>query len=464
MSGADLTAAPSPPVESRADLVQALAKGAKPPAEWRIGTEHEKFSYYVASNQPVPYEGANGISALLAGVAAKTGASPLIDNGNVIGLKGPDGWGISLEPGGQFELSGAPVVSIHDTARETAEHIRVANEVAAPLGIGFLGMGSIPTWTLDDIPLMPKSRYAIMRPYMDKVGTLGSSMMMRTCTIQANLDFSSEADMVKKFRVALALQPVASAIFANSPFVDGQPSGYLSFRSNIWLNTDAARTGMLPFVFEDGFGFDRYVDYALDVPMYFVIRDGRYVNVAGESFRRFLEGGLPQLPGEKPSVADWEHHLSTAFPEVRLKSFLEMRGADMGKAELIPALAAFWTGLLYDSISLDAAWDVVKHWTAADRQVLRNAVPKTALHTPIPGPKLRFGTVADLAREIVGIAQAGLVRRGLTNAAGDDETVYLEPIEKILTVEAKTPAEDLLALYEGAWAHDLSPIFETNRI
>jgi glutamate--cysteine ligase len=464
MSGADLTAPPSPPVESRDDLVHALAKGAKPPAEWRIGTEHEKFSFYLGTNRPVPYEGENGIRALLAGFAARTGASPTVDNGNVIGLKGPDGWNISLEPGGQFELSGAPVASIHDTARETTEHIAIANEVAEPLGIGFLGMGVVPNWALNDIHLMPKSRYAIMRPYMDKVGTLGSSMMMRTCTIQANLDFGSEADMVKKLRLALALQPIATALFANSPFVDARPAGCLSFRSHIWLHTDNARTGMLPFAFEDGFGFERYVDYALDVPMYFVIRDGRYVNVAGESFRAFLGGALPQLPGEKPTVADWENHLSTAFPEVRLKSFLEMRGADMGTAEYIPALAAFWAGLLYDELSLDSAWDLVKHWTAADRATLRNAVPETALHTPIPGSKIRFGTVADLAREIVGISHAGLVRRGLTNEAGEDETVYLEPIEKSLALGANTPADDLLTLYNGAWNFDVNPAFERNRL
>jgi glutamate--cysteine ligase len=463
MSGADLTAPPSPPVESRADLVNVLASGAKPPAEWRIGTEHEKFPFYLGTNRPVPYGGDNGIAALLEGVAERTSANPVVDNEHVIGLKGPEGWNISLEPGGQFELSGAPVVSIHDTARETAAHIALSNAVAEPLGIGFLGMGAIPNWALHDIPLMPKSRYAIMRPYMDRVGTLGSSMMMRTCTIQANLDFDSEADMVKKFRVALALQPVATALFANSPFIDAQPSGFLSFRSNIWLNTDAARTGMLPFVFEDGFGFERYVDYALDVPMYFIIRNGRYVNVAGESFRAFLDGALPQLPGDKPTIKDWEHHLSTAFPEVRLKSFLEMRGADMGTAEFIPALSAFWTGLLYDELSLDAAWDLVKHWTAADRAVLRNAVPKTALHTPIPGSKLQFGTVADLAREVVGISEAGLVRRAVTNADGLDETVYLRPLENILR-EAKTPAEELLALYDGEWDGDVNSVFDRNRL
>jgi len=310
---------------------------------------------------------------------------------------------------------------------------------------------------------MPKSRYGIMKPYMEKVGTLGTSMMFRSATIQANLDFSSEADMVKKLRVSVALQPVATALFANSPFVDGKDSGFLTFRSQIWLNTDAARTGMLPFAFEEGMGFERYVDYALDVPMYFVIRDGRYINVAGESFRAFLEGNLPQLPGEKPTVKDWEDHLSTLFPEVRLKQFLEMRGADMGDEAAITALPALWTGLLYDDIALDAAWDLVKDWTEYDRQALRNGVPRQALQTPVPGNDLRFGTVGDLAREMVGIASAGLARRAIKNALGQDESIYLATLEETLRL-GKTPAERWLDLYRGEWAGDITRIFEAAEI
>jgi glutamate--cysteine ligase len=459
MSGALM---PVSPVESRADLIDAIASGAKPRAEWRVGTEHEKFSFYLEGNRPVPYEGERGIGALLAGVKAATGSAPVYDGGAVIGLKHGQR-AISLEPGGQFELSGAPLVSIHETLAEAAGHLDVSKVVAKTLGIDFLGIGTVPTWSVAEIPAMPKSRYAIMKPYMEKVGTLGTSMMFRSCTIQANVDFDSEADMVKKLRVALALQPIATALFANSPFIDGKLTGYLSFRSHIWLNTDAARTGMLPFVFEEGMGYERYVDYALDVPMYFVVRGGKYINCAGESFRAFLDGRLPQLPGEKPYIEDWENHLSTIFPEVRLKHFLEMRGADMGNLEAIPALSALWTGLLYDEIALNAAWDIIRNWTHADREVLRANVPETALHTEAPGRKLRYGHVSDIARDVVGIAEAGLLRRALLNAKGEDETIYLRPLETTLTLN-KTPAERLIDLYNGEWGGDVSKAFETNRL
>jgi glutamate--cysteine ligase len=390
------------------------------------------------------------------------GGTPIVDSGAVIGLDCGAG-AISLEPGGQFELSGAPVATIHDTAAEMDRHLTLVNRIAGPLGIGFLGLGAAPTWSVADIPAMPKSRYAIMKPYMEKVGTLGTSMMFRTCTVQANLDFASEADMVKKLRVALSLQPVVTALFANSPFVDGAPSEYLSFRSHIWLHTDDARTGMLPFAFEDGMGYERYVDYALDVPMYFVVRNGRLIDCAGESFRAFLDGKLPQLPGEKPYIEDWENHLSTLFPEVRLKRFLETRGADMGSRDSIPALAALWTGLLYDEIALDSAWEIVSHWGAADRQRLRTTVPATGLHTEAPGRHLRYGRLSDVARDMVGIAEAGLVRRGRKNADGADETIYLRPLEETLTLN-KSPAERLLELYRGEWGGDVRKVFEANRI
>ncbi len=459
MSGA---AAPSTPVESRADLVEALSRGCKPADQWRVGTEHEKFSFRVGENTPVAYDGDRGIGALLAGLAAETGGTPIHDGSAVIGLKLASG-AISLEPGGQLELSGAPLATVHETATEAREHMAAANRAAAPLGIGFLGLGAAPTWAVGQIPLMPKSRYAIMAPYMEKVGSLGTSMMFRTSTIQSNLDFGSEADMVRKFRVSLALQPIVTALFANSPFVDGAISPWQSFRSQVWLHTDAARTGMLPFVFEDGFGFERYVDFALDVPMYFVVRNGRFVDCSGESFRDFLEGRLPQLPGEKPLVSDWEDHLSTIFPEVRLKQFLEMRGADMGSLEAIPALSALWTGLLYDEIALEAAWDIVRHWDAGDRQRLREAAPVTALHTEAPGRRLRYGTVRDIARDIVGIAEAGLVRRGRLNDAGEDETIYLRPLEETL-IDGRTPAERLVDLCRTEWGGDVGRVFESNRL
>jgi len=461
MAGAS---SPPPLIESRADLIEALERGCKPKSEWRVGTEHEKHVFHRNPLRPVTYEGPNGIHELLAGIEAETGWHPFYDHDNPIGLRnlGPSG-GISLEPGGQFELSGAPMETLHDAAIEVAEHLAVSRKIGSRLGIHFLGLGVTPLWSVAEIPAMPKSRYGIMKPYMEKVGTLGTSMMFRSATIQANLDFSSEADMVKKLRVSVALQPVATALFANSPFVDGKESGYLSFRSHIWLNTDAARTGMLPFAFEEGMGFERYVDYALDVPMYFVIRNGQYVNVAGESFRTFLEGNLPQLPGEKPTVKDWEDHLSTLFPEVRLKQFLEMRGTDMGDEAAITALPALWTGILYDDIALDAAWDLVKDWTEFDRQHLRNEVPRLALQTPVPGNDLRFGTVGDLAREMVAIASAGLARRDIKNPMGKDESIYLACLEETLRL-GKTPAERWLDLYRGEWGGDLTRIFDAAEI
>ncbi|WP_029041764.1 glutamate--cysteine ligase [Cucumibacter marinus] len=444
----------SAPIESKADLIEALSSGSKPKSDWRVGTEHEKFVFYADSLGPVPYEGENGIGALLDGVAKKTGWSPLYDRDKVIGLTDTrTGASISLEPGGQFELSGAALSNLHDTCSETHRHLTVLREVADPMGIKFLGIGVTPDWAVTDIPVMPKSRYGIMAPYMREVGTLGTSMMFRSCTVQANLDFSSEADMVKKLRVSLALQPIATALFANSPFVDGKPSGFLSFRSQIWLHTDPDRTGMLPFAFEEGMSFERYVDYALDVPMYFVIRNGQYVNCAGESFRAFLRGELPQLPGEKPLKRDWEDHLSTIFPEVRLKRFLEMRGADCGPWEEICALPALWTGLLYDEDSLEGAWDLVKDWTAEERWQLRKDVPVKALET-----EFRDGTVHDLTRLVLPLAQAGLERRNLRNWEDMDETMHLAPLRRVVET-GKTQAERLLDCYHGPWEGDIKRVY-----
>ena len=451
MAGADTF---SPLIESRADLIEAMSRGAKPESEWRIGTEHEKHVFHTNPLRPVEYEGPNGIRALLDGVQAETGWEPFYDGENPIGLRNDTIGGISLEPGGQFELSGAPQVDLHASADELAEHMRVTKKVAAPLDIHFLGLGVTPIWSVDQIPAMPKSRYGIMKPYMEKVGTLGTSMMFRSCTVQTNLDFSSEADMVKKLRVSVALQPIATALFANSPFSEGRDSGYLSFRSHIWLNTDDARTGMLPFAFDEGFGFEQYADYALDVPMYFVIRDGQYVNVAGESFRAFLKGELPQLPGEKPTIKDWEDHLSTIFPEVRLKQFLEMRGADMGDEKSVTALSAFWTGLLYDEVSLEAAYELIEPWSNDERDNMRREVPRLGLETPHDR-----SNVYDIAAQSVGIAEAGLVRRNRLNAQGKDETIHLAPLEKTIRL-AKSPAERWLDKFRGEWNGDLTPIFK----
>jgi len=451
MAGADTF---SPLIESRADLIEAMSRGAKPESEWRIGTEHEKHVFHTDPLRPVTYEGPDGVHALLMGMAERTGWEPFFDGDNPIGLWDPVAHGgISLEPGGQFELSGAPQPDLHASAAETAEHMRLAKEVGAPLDIHFLGLGVTPLWSVKDIPAMPKSRYGIMTPYMDKVGTLGTSMMYRSCTVQTNLDFSSEADMVKKLRVSVALQPVATALFANSPFADGRDTGYLSYRSHIWLNTDNDRTGMLPFAFEEGFGFEQYADYALDVPMYFVIREGKYINVAGESFRAFLKGELPQLPGEKPTRRDWNYHLGTIFPEVRLKQYLEMRGADMGDEAHVTALSAFWTGLLYDTVSLEAAWDLVRNWTDEDREYLRREVPRLGLTTPFDR-----SSIFDIAAQAVGIAEAGLVRRARVNAEGKDETIYLAPLEETIRT-GKAPAQRWLDRYRGEWNGDVTQVF-----
>ena len=442
----------SPLIEGRDDLLATFAAGEKPREAWLIGTEHEKFVYRTSDHRAPSYEEPGGIRDLLMGLT-EFGWKPVVESGNVIALTGPDGT-ISLEPAGQFELSGAVVENLHLTCVEAGRHLNQCKAIGERLGIGFLGLGMWPDKTRADLPVMPKGRYEIMLNYMPKVGSLGLDMMLRTCTIQTNLDYRSEADMVQKFRVGLALQPVATALFANSPFTEGKPNGYLSYRSHIWEDTDPDRTGMLPFVFEDGFGYERYCDYALDVPMYFVFRDGKYVDVAGESFRAFLEGKLPQLPGEKPRISDFIDHLSTIFPEVRLKSFLEMRGADGGPWSRICALPALWVGLLYDDEALDAAWDLVKNWTNDEHEELRHHVPKLALQAPSPGG----GTVHDLARKVLEIASHGLTRRARLNSAGDNETGFLDPLNEIVGT-GKTPAERLLDLYHGEWQGDLSRVY-----
>jgi glutamate--cysteine ligase len=443
----------SPPIESRADLLSVFGGGEKPRADWRIGTEHEKFVYRLADHRAPSYDERGGIRDLLKGLT-EYGWEPVEEGGNVIALKGADG-AISLEPAGQFELSGAALQNLHQTCAEAARHLDQCKAVGERLGLGFLGLGMWPDKRREDLPVMPKGRYAIMLRYMPEVGSLGLDMMLRTCTIQVNLDYSSEADMVKKFRAGLALQPVATALFANSPFTEGKPNGYKSFRSHIWEDTDPDRTGMLPFVFEDGFGYERYCDYALDVPMYFVFRDGKYIDVAGESFCAFLDGKLPQLPREKPRLTDWTDHLSTAFPEVRLKSFLEMRGADGGRWSRICALPALWVGLLYDSEALDAAWDLVKHWSIGERERLRHEVPRLALEAVTPdGHSMR-----DFAGRVLDIAAGGLTRRAQLNSAGDNEGGFLDPLRDVIAT-GMTPADRLLAKYHGEWQGDVSRIYD----
>ena len=373
---------------------------------------------------------------------------------NVIALSGSDG-AVSLEPAGQLELSGAPLENLHQTCAETGRHLDQVKAIGAKTGKGFLGLGMWPDKTREELPIMPKGRYEIMLRHMPRVGTMGLDMMLRTCTIQVNLDYSSEADMVKKFRTSLALQPLATALFANSPFTEGKPNGFLSYRSHIWTDTDAARTGMLGFVFEDGFGYDRYAEYMLDVPMYFVYRDGKYIDASGLSFRDFLKGELSVLPGELPTQSDWVDHLSTAFPEVRLKSFLEMRGADGGPWNKICALPALWVGLLYDQTALDSAWDLVKDWDMDGREALRSAVPKLGLDSPIPGG----GTLKDIAAEVLAISRAGLNARGRLNTSGDNESGFLNPLDDIVRT-GKVPAQVLLDKFHGEWGGDLSRVYE----
>lgn len=441
-----------PLIESRDQLVAAFAKGEKPKDRWRIGTEHEKFVYATDDFHAPSYEEKGGIHTLLIGLT-RYGWEPVYEGGQIIALAGRDGT-ISLEPAGQLELSGAPLDNLHETCAETGRHLEQVKYVGERLGLGFLGLGMWPDKTRAELPIMPKGRYEIMLRHMPRVGSLGLDMMLRTCTIQTNLDYGSEADMAQKFRVSLALQPLATALFANSPFTEGKPNGFLSYRSHIWSDTDPGRTGMLPFVFEDGFGYERYADYALDVPMYFVFREGRYIDAAGLSFRDFLEGKLSVLPGEKPTEKDWEDHLSTAFPEVRMKSFLEMRGADGGPWNRICALPALWVGLLYDQNALDAAWDLVKDWSMDARQTLRDSVPKLGLDAPIGDGR----TLRDIAGAVLGIARGGLAARARLNSAGDNETGYLSALEEVVA-SGKTHAERLLERYHGEWGGDLSRVY-----
>jgi glutamate--cysteine ligase len=440
------------PISSRADLVAFIAAGCKLRAQWRIGTEHEKFVYSMREHKPLPYDGPSSIRALLEGMT-RFGWTPVLEGENIIGLS-QDGATLSLEPGGQFELSGAPVQTVHQTCVEVNTHRNQVREVCAEIGAGCLGVGYAPTWTLAEVPMMPKGRYEIMRRYMPRVGGYGLEMMFRTCTVQSNFDFSSESDMVQKLRVALALQPVATALFANSPFREGKPNGFMSYRSQIWTDVDNQRAGMLPFAFESGFGFERYVDYALDVPMYFIYRNGRYIDVAGKSFRDFLAGRVPELKGIEPQRSDWADHLTTLFPEARIKSYLEVRGADGGTWRRICGLPALWAGIFYDQTALDAAWDLVKDWTAEERETLRASVPKLAFRTPF-----RNTTVLELARRMLEIASQGLRARAMLDSAGSSEDGYLQPLTEIVQ-RGQTRAEELLALYHGEWGGDLSRLFE----
>ncbi|MXP08893.1 glutamate--cysteine ligase [Pseudoblastomonas halimionae] len=442
-----------PVIESRDQLIAPFIGGEKPKSDWRIGTEHEKLVFRTKDKRAPSYDEPGGIRDILLGLR-DYGWEPIEEGGKVIAMAGDDGT-VSLEPAGQLELSGAQLENLHDTCAETGRHLQQVKAVAEDFEVGFLGLGMWPDKTREDLPVMPKGRYEIMMRHMPRVGSLGLDMMLRTCTIQVNLDYGSEADMVKKFRTGLALQPLATALFANSPFTEGKPNGYLSYRSHIWSDTDPHRTGMLPFVFDDDFGYERWADYMLDVPMYFVFREGRYIDAAGHSFRDFLKGELEVLPGELPTESDWWDHLSTAFPEVRLKSFLEMRGADGGPWSRICALPAFWVGLMYEQDALDAAWDLVKDWSVEEREELRNAVPKLALDAPIPGG----GKLQDLAKDVMAICRKGLNTRARLNASGDNEAGFLETLDEIVA-SGKVPAQRLLDKYHGDWNGDIERVYK----
>jgi glutamate--cysteine ligase len=440
------------PVEGRDSLVAYIESGCTPADTWRIGTEHEKFPYRLADFGTLSYDAPGGIRDILKGME-RFGWQPVQEGGNVIAMSRSDGSSISLEPGGQLELSGAPLPTLHDTCVEVTTHRQQIKAVAEENGVGLIGLGFHPTARRDDMHWMPKGRYRIMRDHMPRVGSLGLDMMLRTCTVQVNLDFGSEADMVRKMRVATALQPLATALWANSPFTEGRPNGFLSYRAHIWTDTDPQRSGMPLFVLDDGFGFERWVDYILDVPMYFVYRDGRYIDAAGQSFRDFMAGRLPALPGETPTMGDWADHLSTAFPEVRMKRYIEMRGADGGPWARLCALPAFWVGLLYDAVALDAACEVVKGWTAGDLAALSAAVPRQGLAATIGGRPLRA-----VALDVLDIARGGLSRRARLNAAGDNESGFLAPLTEIAE-SGRTPAEDLLDAYHGRWQGDIAKVF-----
>ena len=442
------------PIERYEQMAEYLASGCKPKEDWRIGTEHEKFGFCKDSLLPLPYEGERSIHAVLSALRDRHDWQELHEAGKLIGLT-KDGANISLEPGGALELSGAPLETIHETCDEVNVHLKEVKGIADEIGVGFIGLGAAPTWMHEEMPLMPKGRYKLMDAYMGKVGTMGRTMMRRTSTVQVNLDYSSEADMIQKLRVGIALQPVAVALFANSPFFEGKPNGHKSWRSRVWRDTDNARAGMIPFVFDDDFGFERWVEYALDVPMYFVYRDGKYIDALGQSFRDFLDGKLPALPGEKPTLSDWGDHLTTAFPEARIKKYIEMRGADGGPWRRLCALPAFWVGLCYEQDSLDAAWDLVKDWDAETREALR-------VTASVDGLRAKVGNIDmhELSKSVLDIAHAGLAKRARPGAGGmiPDETHFLNALMESVETK-KTPADELMDHYNGAWAGDLNRIF-----
>lgn len=449
---ADTSAPSTDIVTEQRQLVEYLESGCKPREQWRIGTEHEKFVFDLAGHRPVPHDGDRGIEAFLKGLT-RFEWQVVEERGKVIALA-RDGASVTLEPAGQLELSGAPLENLHQSCREVNAHLREVREVARELEVGLIGLGFHPTAARDEMPWMPKSRYDIMHRYMPTRGDLGLDMMTRSCGVQVNLDFASEADMIRKFRVSLALQPIATALFANSPFTEGRPNGFLSYRAHVWTDTDPDRCGTPAFVFDEGMGFERYTEYALDVPMYLVIRDGAIIDCAGQSFRDFLAGRLPALPGERPTLADWENHLTTLFPEVRIKRFMEQRGADSGPWGRLCALPALWVGLLYDDVALDAAEQLTRGWSADEIARLQQEAARHGL-----AARIGERTLQDIARETVAIARQGLARRDCRDGGGSDESHFLDELAEIADTGV-TPAERLLERYADDWGKTADPVFK----
>ncbi|KAG2245144.1 hypothetical protein Bca4012_015027 [Brassica carinata] len=427
---------------TKEDLIAYFSSGCKTKEMWRIGTEHEKIGFNVKTLRPMKYE---QITALLNGISERFDWDKVMETGTIIGLK-QGMQSISLERGGQLELSGAPLETLHQTYNELNSHLYQVKTVAEDLGIGFLGIGYEPKSSLEDATIVRKTRYDIIQDYLDRTGS-GPDMGLKTCTVQANLDYSSETDMIRKFRASLALQPIATALFANSPFSNGKPNGFLSIRSHLWIDTDKKRTGMIPFVFNDSFGFERYVEYALDVPMFFLHRNKSYLNCGGMTFRDFLSGKISHLSHEQPTINDWETHIGTIWPEVRLKRYLEMRGADGGSREMLCALPAFWVGLLYDEESLQTVLDMIADWTTEEREMLRTQVPVTGLKT-----MFRDGPLKHVAEDVLKLAKDGLERRNYK------ETGFLDAVAEI-AITGVTPAEKLLKLYNGDWGQSVDPLF-----
>lgn len=444
------------PITDKKHLINNFMISGKPKSAWRIGTEHEKFPFRLSDLRPVSYSESKGIKDLLQ-VLKIFGWQETLEDDMLIGLE-RGGTKISLEPGGQIELSGRPVIDLHQTSAEVDQHLEELVEVSRLLDIGFLGLGFHPTARRDELPWIDKQRYKIMRDYLPKRGQHGLDMMQRTCTVQVNLDYADEADMVRKMRVAMALQPVATALFAASPFMEGVDTGYQSWRMQMWEDTDPARCGMLPFVFDADFGFERYVDYALDTPMLFIQREGHYIDASGMSFRDFMGGRCPALPGEYPLLADWHDHLSTLFPDVRLRPYLELRGADCGNTESILAVPSFWTGILYDDTACEAAWNLVKDWSLEERQALHQGVIKEGLNLAF-----RDGTVCDLAHKAVILAQQGLRRRAVRLHGGADETRYLD-ILFMMTESGNNYASELVSRLKHQWRGNIMQIYADCRL